>query len=300
MVGPVTTNLSGAFLFRSPAAGLGGEKRKRKRGVADPFATENGYGSTSHDGSAGSDMSEDDGEEGARLKSVFAGDKSVFRQRGKEDFWSVVGWAFNCSIKHKKRWVRWKIWLECMIEIVEEDLGLRLMALSEAIECGANSKIECERLAKECLLGRYCNDYGRARGPWKRVVRSVLADGSETSLREFGEVWKNETKERKIKKDDVSQWDRSQKLDLENDQWGDFGMKDDEDDVEDNTDDKTEGDTRETEPDFGGADSMKLRQRLLKLVSLAVLIIVARTNKPRIALELDEFTARLCAYRSIV
>jgi hypothetical protein len=106
-------------------------------------------------------------------------------------------------------------------------------------------------------------------------------------------VWKNETKQRKVKKDDVSQWDRHQKLDLENDQWGDYGMKDDEDDVEDNAEESMENVIEDPEPDFGGADSMKLRQRLLKLVSHTVFTYAARTNRARKALEFSKLAARL-------
>ena len=265
VLGPVTAVLNHAFLFRPP--GAASKLRKRKRRDLDIYGeSQGGYGSTSHDGSGGSDYgSEDDGEGGGRLKNAFAGEKSVFRQRGCEVvFWSVVGWAFNCSVKHKKRWERWRLWLEVMIEVLEEDLGLRFVAMREEVEKGADPAVEMEKLVGMSLLGRYCERFGQARGKWKRVVRAVLAAGTEESLREFGEVWKNETKERKVKKDEWNE--HRKKLDLENDEWGEFGMKGDEDEIEEGEDEdmpEMSAGTTKNEQDFGGPDAMKLRQRLM-------------------------------------
>ena len=43
-----------------------------------------------------------------------------------EDFWHVAGWAFNCSRLHMNRWQRWRLWLEWIIDALENDWRCRL------------------------------------------------------------------------------------------------------------------------------------------------------------------------------
>jgi hypothetical protein len=160
-----------------------------------------------------------------------------------------------------------------MCEILEEDLGLRTEAALEAIQAGADPMVEFQKIAKEALIARYLDGMGGGRGGRRRIVSAILADGSQKVMREFGEVWKNETKERKAKKDEEAlMWDRSKKLDLENDQWGDYGMNGDEDEDTEETgaNEMAEGSesNERDELDFGGIESMKLRQRLMSLVRI--------------------------------
>ena len=119
-----------------------------------------------------------------------------------------------------------------------------------------------------------------ARGRWKRIVRAVLASGSESDLREFGEVWRGETRGRKVKKDE---WDvlRAKKVDLENDEWGEFGMKGDEDELDEAEDEvmtDAPSTSRNQESEYGGPDAMKLRHRLLIQVRSPPSTIIGFTN----------------------
>ena len=67
-----------------------------------------------------------------------------------------------------------------------------------------------------------------------------------------------------MKKDEWNE--HRKKLDLENDEWGEFGMKGDEDEIEEGEDEdmpEMSAGTTKNEQDFGGPDAMKLRQRLM-------------------------------------
>jgi hypothetical protein len=182
------------------------------------------------------------------LNSPFANEYSVFAQT--TDFWDLVGWAFNCSIKWKKRWERWKLWLEFALDVLDADWEERRRQAD---------KLKDSKPLEESIILRYL-DSADSRAGRRRVLRSILANGEEKALYEFGEVWKDETKERKIKENDVMA--PTKKVDLDADEWGDYDLDVDEDEV---ADIDIEG--NDTYDDFGGVDSMQLRQRFLLLVS---------------------------------
>jgi hypothetical protein len=232
-------------------------RRKRKRNDEDWSAS---------NGSASDDESDDD--EG--LRSVYVGEKSVFRQR--EGFWLLVGWAFNCSVRYEKRWEKWKLWLEMMVQVLEEDFGSRFSAMAteedegnsgtEALPAGGTWR---DKLARDALVTQYLDGAGR-RGGRRRIVSAILADGGERALMEFGECWKNETKERKVK-EETDLWGKQKKLDLEKNVWGDYDINEDDDEIVQDGDVMMKDSVEDgKEPDFGGIESMKLRQRLMILV----------------------------------
>jgi hypothetical protein len=202
------------------------------------------------------------GEDGERiLAGRYAGEQILWSSG--EDFWGVVGWAFNCSVKYEGRWGRWKVWLEVMLLVLERDLEV---AVSKG-EIG------------ECLLSRYLQSVGGGRNDKRKMMRAILADGSEKSLGEFGEVWREETKAPKVQEDDDERTLKKRKLDLENGDYGDYF--DDDSNAEEEKANNTSSTRRSrnkrpsegtsspsttasTTSPFGGLD---LRKRLLSLLA---------------------------------
>ena len=148
-------------------------------------------------------IAEDEGEEDGRIRSLYAGKEALWSNA--EDFWSVVGWAFNCSVVHKHRWERWKVWLDFMLDVLSSDLGVRA----------------AEGTVEQCMLAHYLRPIGEGRNSKRRLMRAVLADGGQKSIAEFGEIWKTETKLPKTKKED-ERHSKKRKLDLENGEFGDY------------------------------------------------------------------------------
>jgi hypothetical protein len=262
VVGPVTANLATAFQFRSGRA----SRRKRKfDDYAGAAAGKIGSRSCTED----SDSDDDD----EQLRTPFAGEKSVFRQR--DGFWQVVGWAFNCSVNCKKRWERWRVWLEVMVEVLEEDYGARALAVRDEVASGVEASLAIDKVAREALVMQYLEGAG-GRGGRRRVVSAILADGGEKAMREFGECWRNETKERKVKEQAGGLWEERKKINLDENEWGDYAINEDEDEV------VLDGDQAIVDAvlveDFGGIESIKLRLRLLNLVSVMVFAFFLATN----------------------
>lgn len=216
--------------------------------------------------------------ESGNLRSKYIEGQSVAENA--QDFWAVVGWAFNCSVRHKARWERWREWLELMLDVLEEDLE-RYSARGHKSPELAHS-----------LIAQYMSIVGAGRNNKRRVMRAVLADGDVRSMAEFGEIWKNET--RPVKKEELL-GSKRRKLDLDNDDYGDyldneseedeqiksrmsrsrtapksrrsrtpadFSAAKDEDDDDIALETASEGDAI---AEYGGMDSIRLRQRFLSL-----------------------------------
>ncbi|KAK4541479.1 hypothetical protein LTR36_007925 [Oleoguttula mirabilis] len=150
-------------------------------------------------------MAEDGDDEMAstRIRSAYAEKESLWTNA--EDFWGVVGWAFNCSVQHKHRWATWKVSLAFMLDVLESDLDART----------ADSTVT------DSMLAHYIRPIGEGRNNKRRLMRAILADGGPKSSPEFGEVWKNETKLPKTKKEDARAG-KKRKLDLDNGEFGDY------------------------------------------------------------------------------
>lgn len=107
-----------------------------------------------------------------------------------EDFWHVVGWAFNCSILHPKRWERWRLWLEFMCEVLEDDWNerVRLVEKAEREDPGSG-----DRLLKGSLVFQYI-DGGESVGfgGSRRILRAIFADASSSAMNEFGQIFPKE------------------------------------------------------------------------------------------------------------
>ena len=237
--GPVNGNLNEAFSFLGlgliSRRGGNGRRRTTSAGV-----------NLSSNGSEGIDT------ELAKSGSLWA---------RAEDFWQVVGWCFNCSILHQRRWERWSAWLTYMLEVLEADWDAR--------EHG-----EGDESRERSLIIKYINSGTTTAGRHRKILRAVFADGRTKSVAEFGEIWHNETKE--LKKDaDIRK--AAKKIDIEADNYGDYMDDEDDGDLEDLPDEATPlpleqpSQPHDSIPNvaeaLGGMESITLRLRLLSLLS---------------------------------
>jgi hypothetical protein len=174
---------------------------------------------TRHSGDISSD---DENEDPGRIRSNYAMKDSLFANA--EDFWAVVGWAFNCSVAHRNRWDRWRLWLEFVLDVLEDDLDSRHRQARESPE-------ERDEVLSKSLLAHYLAPFvDQGRGPKRRIMRAILADGTQTSLNQFPSVFTNETLPPKVKQETKLGAKRS--LDLDQ---GDFGDYFDSDSSDSNT-----------------------------------------------------------------
>jgi len=108
-----------------------------------------------------------------------------------KDFWSIVGWAFNCSYKYPKRWERWRIWLDNILELLEHDFRLSVGKNQDRISYENNQSESDNHLP--CILSKYLSKYSQKRGDQRRIMRAIFADATSKSIAEFSEIWPNET-----------------------------------------------------------------------------------------------------------
>jgi hypothetical protein len=227
-----------------------------------------------------------------------------------EDFWHVVGWAFNCSILHPKRWERWELWLHFMCEVLEGDWAERQRQL-DLLDRGSQPTTPSEKrdmILEESLIFKYITTATAGYGRNRRILRAIFADGSLTSLNEFREVFKNEKKE--LKEDGDKPKKREVNVNIDQDEYGDYLAKDE----EDTSDETGESRARRKRPkrgsknldispivdvgearnlvdsiyanggvtSFGGLQSLELRKRLLYLLSMV------STELPKAFIPLEE------------
>jgi hypothetical protein len=208
-----------------------------------------------------------------------------------EDFWHAVGWAFNCSILHPRRWERWRLWLQFMCEVLEDDWRERQEQFNEATkqsQPGTPSKHREAKL-KQSLMFKYLITSNAGFGRNRRILRAVFADGNPTSINEFREVFKHELKE--LSDDDDNPKKREVDVNIDKDEYGDYMIKDEDssDEVDaskirpkrakrgakpaDESPAALPGDSRSQNAvsgvaALGGFQSLELRQRLLHLLSV--------------------------------
>ncbi|KAI1452059.1 hypothetical protein F4805DRAFT_56225 [Annulohypoxylon moriforme] len=107
-----------------------------------------------------------------------------------QDFFRVVGWAFNCSVLYPNRWRHWKQWLEFMLDFLEQDLFERQKLDEESDET------DCPMLRNSVLASYIAQRSGRgAGGGLKWILEAIFADGSITASARFQEIWQKEHKE---------------------------------------------------------------------------------------------------------
>ena len=182
-----------------------------------------------------------------------------------EDFWHVIGWAFKCSVVHKRRWEVWRAWLDYMLDVLESDWNLRFVEGREAL--------------RQSLVIRYIHGEGETASNEKRILRAIFSDGQGRYANEFSEVWPNETKELK-KGNDIKKAER--RIDIDADDYGDYIEDEDDADLEDasqpsppvrsvsprkrNHKEVSNKIPNGAEP-LGGIESLTLRLRLQSLLS---------------------------------
>lgn len=224
--------------------------------------------------SRGGDCSPGGGDDPESINSEIANAGSVWARA--EDFWQVVGWGLNCSVACPKRWARWKVWLEFMMEVLEDDWAVREGMGGEAGGDSAEQTMERSLIAKYLRL-----EEGGKLGGNRRVVRAVFADGGTKARNEFTEVFRNETKARRKKSDGVVRRPEK-KVNVEEDEFADYleeanDEDDDEGDAEEvaknpapaSTSSPSKDDLPNTDGSalLGGMDALTLRLRLLALLS---------------------------------
>jgi hypothetical protein len=190
-----------------------------------------------------------------------------------EDFWHIVGWAFNCSISHKKRWARWKLWLDIMLDFLVTDWEFCVRRSKE-------DDADREAILKESLIWSYIVfDAGSVnRMVRRRIVKAILASASVDSLKEYPEIWEKETKGPKRKKHNEQQ---AREVDFETGDMADYESDNDMPDAQgdDPDDNEFEGSTGADDQDddllnavdqLGGIEAIELRQQFIALVSQAI------------------------------
>lgn len=161
-----------------------------------------------------------------------------------EDFWHVVGWAFNCSVLHPDRWERWQIWLQFMCETIDDDWKQRE---AEYEQIQKRKKQEAKDLPseppdrdgsmktmtknddlnifRESMIFQYISanpPYGRNR----RIIRAIFAEGSSTSVNEFRQIFNNELKPLKSDQNAGQAKKRDRNVNIDKGEYGDYLSED--------------------------------------------------------------------------
>lgn len=211
-----------------------------------------------------------------------------------EDFWNVVGWAFNCSVLYPRRWTRWQLWLEFMCDVLEDDWAERVRRVEEMDSKSARSS----KLLRTSLIMKYIEGTSGISGQHRKILRAIFANGSSPSVHEFREVFHKETKELDKKSDTPKK--READVNIEEEIYGDYLANSDEGNEEEspkpaeerptrakrtrtaaaataaaNTETRMHPSYKESEAtqsaqaalDLGDVPAFALRQRLLQLLS---------------------------------
>lgn len=213
LVGPITARFDIAFAFTHFESSRQGNRRRRE------------------DESPGGYEVLDE----TKLLNLELGQSSAVWSRA-EDFWHAVGWAFNTSVLHPERWECWQLWLEFMCEVLENDWAERGKQLErENGEAGDGEKQQEKRqrwILEQSLIFGYIQGSSAGYGRDRRILRAIFADGTSSSVNEFREVFRNELKplkrdqENNIKK-------REAEVNIDEEQYGDYLTKDEDEDEED-------------------------------------------------------------------
>ncbi|KAI4925277.1 hypothetical protein J4E85_007154 [Alternaria conjuncta] len=217
-----------------------------------------------------------------RIAGEAANEKSLWYRA--DDFWHAVGWAFNCAIKHKKRWNRWKPWLRVMLDFLEADWDV---CVKQSNQEGASD----ETTLQQSLLWHYItgDETAMNRAKRRRIIRAVLATATPDSLKDYPEVWERETAEPRRKRNEDQPVGE---VDFETGELADYGSDEDMQDASDDGGDESGDDTSSQTSDtgirnvhdaierLGGQDAIKLRQRLIALLA-------------QVAVELPELFTRI-------
>ncbi|KAK8039724.1 hypothetical protein PG993_008135 [Apiospora rasikravindrae] len=140
---------------------------------------------------------------------------SVWR-RG-QDFFGVVGWAFNCSQLYPNRWYYWSQWLDFMFDAIEADLLERHRLDVEVDRAGGRAEEDKFLLLRDSILAGFIGQQKGRLGGLKWIMKALFADGSKGSSSVFQEMWPNE--HRGISKKAINKRKRAQ-VNLEKGEYG--------------------------------------------------------------------------------
>ncbi|OJD29177.1 uncharacterized protein BKCO1_890004 [Diplodia corticola] len=206
VIGPVNAGFANAFVF--VGSGSSRSRTWRKRGA---------FGSPRNGDS-------NIVEEERPIKSAVANKNSLWAKA--DDFWHVLGWAFICSVNHKERWERWKIWLELMLEVMEADWNERNRLHEEQL---GRDGVTTDELLQQSIIVQYLVTANVGSLSARRMMlRATLADGGVKATSEFKEVFKDELLGKKKERAKPIK-----EMRLEEGDFGDLEEPDDDDDIDD-------------------------------------------------------------------
>ncbi|PGH09122.1 hypothetical protein GX51_00876 [Blastomyces parvus] len=222
LVGPLAAKFGNAFAFTRFASSRHGGARRKDDGS-------DGAGSPGLDSNLG------------LINIDIAHNGSIWFRS--EDFWSAVGWAFNCAVLYPKRWSRWRVWLEFMCDVLEDDWAER-EKLIDSSRNGVGAPSSDDTL-RQSLIFKYISGTSGVSGQHRRIVRAIFANGNQASLNEFKMVFRNELKEPEKDKDNLKR--READVNVDEGIFGDYLAKD-EDEVDEANDAVYMGDARPSRP----------------------------------------------------
>ncbi|KPI45024.1 uncharacterized protein AB675_2879 [Cyphellophora attinorum] len=196
----------------------------------------------------------------------YAGTNNLFNRA--DDFWALIGWAFNCAClpdMYAERWKYYEPLLDLLIQILEIDY----------VYCHAKEAWE------DSLLWSYVELASGGYGKSRRIFRAIFASGTTRDLNEFREIFNKELKRPKVKEEIADR-----KIDLDNDEFADYDSSSDEfSETEDTRPNKRarrtrsarsstvslhsayEADASSTAATLGSPTALRLRTRLLRLLA---------------------------------
>jgi hypothetical protein len=184
-----------------------------------------------------------------------------------EDFWAIVGWAFNCAClkdMYAARWTYYQPFLSLMLDIIEADFFQRP-----------------EDTLDESVLWSYIELASGGHGRSRRIIRAIFADGTSKTLNEFHEIFNKELHEHK-KQEEKS----TVKVSIDDDEFGKYGGSSDMSEDDTRTTKRVRTRTRTpsgrasaeslrddyttTSTTLGPPSALRLRARLIRLLAEVV------------------------------
>ncbi|ETI26572.1 hypothetical protein G647_03350 [Cladophialophora carrionii CBS 160.54] len=197
LVGPVNANFAAAFTFHKFDLRFSRRTDNRASDEDEDGESENGFG--------------DD-----KLNTTYARSHSLWNRA--EDFWQLVGWAFNCAClpgMYASRWTHYRLLLEYLVDVIETDWRIRTTGESPSPE--------------ESLLWQYIELASSGHARQRRIIRAIFADGSARSIAEFREIFAHELKEPKQEDGTAKKLEKQEHVNIDQDFYGDYLGQEDED-----------------------------------------------------------------------
>ncbi|TGO11873.1 hypothetical protein BTUL_0099g00050 [Botrytis tulipae] len=237
--------------------------------------------------------------------------KGIISQNGlwrcAKDFWQIVGWSFNCSVRYPKRWRYWKVLLGYLLDVLDADWHERETMDEAAFNAQVNQSQGNEELPpghemlQGSLLVQYLDVSGQNRNGTavRRIVKAAFADGSAQSMKAYPEIFENETKD--IKKDESQKRKWEDSKDIKEMGFGDFDEEEEGDLASDTSEGQEEVASKQGKKggltyssNIGDPDSIRLRQRIITLLSRVSATIPQKSMPLRDVYDLlAEFTVAL-------